>query len=302
MGNNNAMGRFSARRAAAFLGVLGALVMSSGIALMVAATPANAAQEQHVPVGVCHATSSDTHPYVFIVVDDDSTAFKGHLMHRDHPNKVWKSAQTWNGHDYVKGDPKRDYIATYTDSDGVEHVLDGNVNSETCPGDSEEQPQDLVATANVTFADATCAAPTVADSTATGDNVTFEILSGSKTPGSNIVVRALANDNASFADESNYKDFSHAYPTVDVNAAPCKVVSTPTTTSVSPPKAHVKAKTKAKAQAAAVTPTVVHAGLTSVSAQDMRGEQGLALMVAGMVMLVAAGGVGFRVRGAASRI
>ena len=53
---------------------------------------------------------------------------------------------------------------------------------------------------------------------------------------------------------------------------------------------------------AAFLPMAMHAGLTSVSAQDVRGEQGLALMVAGMMMLVAAGGLGLRIRSAASRI
>ena len=59
-------------------------------------------------------------------------------------------------------------------------------------------------------------------------------------------------------------------------------------------------KTKTKSTTAAVTPTVVHAGLSGASVEDMRGEQGLALMVAGMVMLVAAGGL--RLRGRESRI
>jgi hypothetical protein len=34
----------------------------------------------------------------------------------------------------------------------------------------------------------------------------------------------------------------------------------------------------------------------------MRGEQGLALVFGGMVMMVAAGGLGLRLRGSASRI
>ena len=64
---------------------------------------------------------------------------------------------------------------------------------------------------------------------------------------------------------------------------------------VSPPKAKTP-----KAHAATVTPTVVEAGLSGTT-QDLRGEQGLALMVAGMVMLVGAGGLGLRVRSAAAR-
>jgi hypothetical protein len=41
---------------------------------------------------------------------------------------------------------------------------------------------------------------------------------------------------------------------------------------------------------AAVTPTVVHAGLGD--AFDMRGQEGLALVFAGMLLLLAAGGLG----------
>ncbi len=39
----------------------------------------------HTPVNVCHATNSDTNPYVFITVDDDSVKFQGHLAHRNTP-------------------------------------------------------------------------------------------------------------------------------------------------------------------------------------------------------------------------
>jgi len=44
----------------------------------------------HTPVNICHATSSDSNPYVFITVDDDSVKFAGHLAHRNTPNKQWK--------------------------------------------------------------------------------------------------------------------------------------------------------------------------------------------------------------------
>jgi hypothetical protein len=88
-------------------------------------------------------------------------------------------------------------------------------------------------------------------------------------------------------------------PTVVVN--PPTDTNNPPTVVVSPPKAHTPKAHTPKA-ATVTTPTVVHAGLASVSAQDLRGEQGLALMVAGMVMLGAAGGLGLRLRRVASRI
>jgi hypothetical protein len=50
MGNKKASKRMSARRAATFLAALGVLVMSSGVALMLSATPANAAPDPKVVV------------------------------------------------------------------------------------------------------------------------------------------------------------------------------------------------------------------------------------------------------------
>ena len=73
-------------------------------------TVANASPPGTVKVGVCHATSSDTNPYEWIVVASPSTTFQGHLAHRNNPNKKWKSDGTWNGIDHKAGDPKRDYI------------------------------------------------------------------------------------------------------------------------------------------------------------------------------------------------
>ncbi len=81
--------------------------------------------EGHTPVNVCHATSSDTNPYVFITVDDDSVKFEGHLMHRSDPNKRWKADGTWNGQPVQAGDPKPDLIGDYTDKNGTLHVYDG---------------------------------------------------------------------------------------------------------------------------------------------------------------------------------
>jgi hypothetical protein len=92
---------------------LGASLVIGSLLVMGAAGAAQANGnhgEGHTPVGVCHATSSDTNPYEWIVVDDDSTKYKGHLMHRNDPNKHWKSAGTWNGITHTAGSLKRDYI------------------------------------------------------------------------------------------------------------------------------------------------------------------------------------------------
>jgi hypothetical protein len=105
---------------------------------IVSPATANGHKGEHVPVNVCHATNSDTNPYVFITVDDDSTKFQGHLAHRNDPNKTWKSDGTFNGTAHVAGDAKPDLIQSYTDSDGMFHQLDGNITEDSCI--NHEQP------------------------------------------------------------------------------------------------------------------------------------------------------------------
>ena len=85
----------------------------------------------HTPVNVCHATSSDSNPFTFITVDDDSVKLKGHLMHRDQPNKTWKSDGVFLGQPVKAGDPKPDRIGDYTDSHGVLHAYDGVITSKS---------------------------------------------------------------------------------------------------------------------------------------------------------------------------
>jgi len=305
--------RTSARRAATFLAALGALVMSSGVALMVTATSADAAAG-HDPVGICHATSSDANPYVFITVDRDSARYVAHLAHHNTPNKTWQGAGTWDGATHEAGDPKADII------EGIDGAPTP-VTKAYCnqPTGEVPPPDDLLATASVIFQDPSCANGNVAKYTTAGDHVTFD--NPVAAPGATITVTATADEDASFADDSDQKSFGpHTFgPVVNCSSVEAPKVCPPgsshagqqipagqTEASFCPDKKTVvdapKTKTKAVAETAAVTPTVVHAGLTSVSTKDMRGEQGLALMVSGMVMLAAAGGLGLRLRGAASRI
>jgi hypothetical protein len=64
----------------------------------------------HQKVYVCHATNSDTNPYVVIWVSVASTQFQGHLMHQNEPNKFWKHDTMWNGVTRKAGTPKPDFI------------------------------------------------------------------------------------------------------------------------------------------------------------------------------------------------
>lgn len=267
----------TARRIAGLLTALGMLVMSSGVALIVTASPANAA----TPVVVCHATSSDTNPYVLIVVDDDSTQFTAHLAHRDSPNKKWKSPGIFLGDPHVKGDPKPDLIASYTDENDVFHELDGNITAETCAGEVLE----IEIQASVTFSGPTCEDPSAASFATIGDHVTFEVTAGSVAPGAGVTVTATVDDGYTFAGDIQSLDFSHQFA-----AAPedCGSVVEPPGEEVSPP---TEEETTPDPTVVA-TPTVVHAGLLSTVGQDDRMQQGLALVLAGMIVMVIAGGLG----------
>lgn len=124
------------RRLAAFAAfIFGIGLVTTGMSLLAASsasgTPQNPAPHK---VLVCHATDSDTNPYVPIRVDVASVAFQGHLAQRDNPNKVWKTAGTFNGIPHVAGQPKPEIIHSYTDNAGVFHLLDGNFSPSFCRG------------------------------------------------------------------------------------------------------------------------------------------------------------------------
>lgn len=121
------------KRIFAALSVLAVMLM--GFAAPAMANGHGHPKPEHVPVNVCHATSSDTNPFVFITVDDDSVKFAGHLMHRNEPNKHWKSDGFWNGVEHHAGDAKADLIGDYTDAAGNVHTYDGDITEAFCDAD-----------------------------------------------------------------------------------------------------------------------------------------------------------------------
>jgi hypothetical protein len=262
MGNKRATKGKTARRAATMLAVLGALVLSTGVALIATSTSANAAQGP----SICHP------------VNGKGELGNGwNLIPPDKASSHIDESQYPDGH-YWKHESK----------DGLRHDVyadeEGN-----CPGDIVEVPD--VATASVSFTDPTCDNGNVASFSTSGENVTFD--DPAATPGAHITVTATAVDGAEFDGGDTTMTFEHDFTA----AADCTRVTPPQVSppSVKPPKKHTQTEST-------VTPTVVHAGLAGVSGEDMRSEQGLALMVAGMVMLVAAGGLRLRVRSSESRI
>ena len=269
MGNKLKNKRISARRAATFLAALGVLVLSSGVALMVTATPANAAADK---ITFCHSTGSNSNPWVLESTDANSF-YHGHVL-AQHTADIYPDVTITVGNKDVHVAAQGDQAVL---ANGCKPVVE----------------QSTPVAGSVTFVDPSCANSNAASATPVATTgVSYQLTSGTVAPGQHVVYTETALAGFTL---TNGPTFEHTF----ANAAVCGTVSTPQTTSVSPPKAPaVKHHATTKAT---VTPTVVHAGLASTTVQDVRGEQGLALMVAGMVMLVGAGGLRVRA-GSRSRI
>ena len=241
--------RSSARRAAVFMAMLGALIMSSGVALIVTATPANA--EPDPSVTFCHSTESESNPWELITTNANAF-YQGHVlqMHTDdvYPSVTFTHANEGEITVPAQGDPA--FIANDCEAPPEPEVCppgSTNAGMEIPPGTVDEE----------LFCNPVVDPPELCPEGT--DNAGQEIPEGA--------------DPAVFCDD----------PTVIVDPPRPPSGGNP---QVSPPT---------------VTPTVVSAGLGDV-ANDMRGEQGLALVFAGMVLLLGAGGLGLRTNGRAAQI
>ena len=219
---------------AACAGVLGLFLLSSGVSLVVQSS-AQGSPGGHIPVLVCHATGSDSNPYVAIFPDADSTKLQGHQAHRDHPNKTWKSAGWWNGTYYSAGSPKRDYIHSYTDANSVFHQEDGNITAGFCTAPMTKY---LSVTPAVSFTDPTCDVSTGDWSGQAGTGIAgYAVTSGDTTAGDSILITATAAAHYTFSANPNTlvatQDFPHTYGPV-----PETCVTTSPTETVTPPPSH----------------------------------------------------------------
>jgi hypothetical protein len=97
----------AARRFATVMAAVGALLMSSGIALMAASTTASAVPFKNVDhkVVICHGTSSEGNPYVGISIDKHAVK-----AHQDHSH-VWAGDTWWHGVFHQGGSVKMDVLA-----------------------------------------------------------------------------------------------------------------------------------------------------------------------------------------------
>jgi hypothetical protein len=300
MGNNKAQGRVSARRVATFLAALGALVMSSGITLMVAATPANA------DAGTNDASYWETLPGEQCVKTDVGAESGGYTVPAEPDGRDWskliikKGSGNIGEENQVFNNPVAGQTYTWQGSDdkqdgGWSHTILCSVpepedqTPPTCAEGTDKAGQEIPEGQTAEeFCNVDENPPPVCDEGT--DKAGQEIPEGQTAEEfCNVVVSPPA-----VCDQGTDKA-GQEIPEGQTAEEFCDD-SVDSTVVVSPPH-----KTPTESHAAAVTPTVVEAGLASTTTNDLRGEQGLALMVAGMVMLVGAGGLGLRVRGVASR-
>jgi hypothetical protein len=193
---------------AAILGVVGAFILSSGLVLLSQGS-AQSAAVKNVKVEVCHATNSDSHPYNDLSVNENAGgagAIGGHLAHRTTPVMTWKSDGVWNGMVHHAGDPKRDYIHSYTDANGTFH--DFGDDAFFARGGCGAAVLTLV-TPGVTWIDPDCttAAGFVGADTA---HIDYTITAGALGDNSSVTVTATPKPGSSFGGPAS-KDYSHTF-------------------------------------------------------------------------------------------
>lgn len=275
----NTRRKTAAGRIAALLATLGMLALSSGLALMLTATSASA---EAGPKPCTEGTG-------WIEVDVSALTFT-----YDAPDDKLISevcAKGPNEHPLFFAGPFNPGLESYdfdaadygwlNDNDQVQEISHIGVRLVDPP---EEEP--LVTTASVTPVQPTCDNGNVAGYTTGGEHVTFGE-SAAPAPGTSIVVTATTEAGWEFEGGQTEKAFPLDF---DVAETPCTFVDPPD--GEDPPTVVVDPPTVVDPPSSTVvTPTVVNAGLGDL-AGDVRAEQGLALVLAGMIMVMAAGGLG----------
>lgn len=273
-----------AGRVRLLLAALGVLVMSSGLALTVAAAPANAASEcteqtGWIEVDVNGPTYSYDAPAGKVITDvcAKTGQFPIWSMHLDPPQ---------TSYDFSSAD-----LGWLNNGNPVDlsHI------GVKLTDEPEEEP--VLASATAAPNTPTCE-DNVASYTKSGTNIE-DAWQESAAPafGTTITVTATAVAGAEFEGGATTKSIEITFPPAatgcDEEVPP--VVEPPV---VEPPVVEppvVDPPSTSSHTTKTITPTVVEAGIGEM-ATDLRGEQGLALMVAGLVLVLLAGGLGL-VRG-----
>ena len=240
------------------MAAVGALLISSGIALMAAPTTASAAQFKHEgphKVVVCKyvGTPPGVLDHVIIVsVNSMPTGFSGTFPY------AWTDAH-----------------GTAGGSKAIRWAAAGEQAKDVALSECGSQPEAIIPTAP-TFVEPTCTTAPVVN-LPTMDHVTYQV-TGNKVAGGTVTVKA------SVVAPAQLKSGAVAeWPHTFITPTGCTNVSPPSsTTQVSPPKT--------KAQTTTEAPTVVEAGLPGTT--DGNGaDAGLALILAGLALLAGAGGL-----------
>lgn len=177
---------------------------------------------------------------------------------------------------FFADDQGRSYVLALDDTDPGPA---GDPPVSECPPPTPPEP--TVISVDVVFVDPTCDNDNTASYSLTGDTTDVTVgESAAPAPGAEVTVTATANSGFVFAgDEPTYSE-THTF----ADAADCTV-----TPPVEPPVVEPPVVTPPDV----ATPTVVHAGLVGspMKTDNLRSQQGIALLGSGLVLLVAAGGL-----------
>lgn len=248
-------------RLATILAAVGALVMSSGIAL-IAVSPADAAPGQKWFVCKYKNTPGDPES---LQSGQNPISVSENAILAQLPKELKDTAVIAPGFSFADGQGRSEVLVEDTGQD------EPDVEECTTPREDE------VIAVDVEFVDPTCDAAPTYSVTGDVDSIVDPVVADPEVPvadGSTFTVTATALDGFMFVGGSD----TYSESTTFVAAEGCDEVEPPIDV-VDPPE-----------EEPAVTPTVVSAGVLPASG-DLRSEQGLALVGAGLVLLVAAGGV-----------
>jgi hypothetical protein len=254
--------RAGLRRFASIMAAVGALLVSSGIALMATPTTATAAPD-HAKVVVCKYVGTPPGGLDHVIVVSESSmpeGFTGSFPYE------WTDAQ---------GQAGGSVAIRYAESG--EHSKD--ISLSECPSEQEILKAEAVAVP----VEPTCDANVATYSTEGSVGVASWDESADPAFGTTITLTAHAAEGYAFGESDT--------TTVDVTFGEAATGCTVTPPNVEPPVVEPPVE---EPTTEAVTPTIVEAGLAGEPAADSSRDQGLALVATGLALLAAAAATAVR--------